>query len=165
MTSKQHGISGLIEVWISMASSSAIQVLQQSADQLDIVDPPRYTTAVLTILIAVALIAIFIFKRRPGVPLSWLQIAIPAAMALVGIVFLASRTWITLSHSSGTLVIAKQFFGKIVSVQTIRLNDIDNAVVESRSGPKHIDLALWGAGPLGNVFRTGRPLRGRQRHQ
>lgn len=136
-----------------MLPSSAIQVIRQSQDQLEIIDPPRYGAAWGTIIIAVVLLWLFMVKRRPSVPISWLAIAIPIIMVVGSIALLGSRTRITLKRSSGILLIEREFFGRSSSGEQIPLTDIRNAIVESRSGPRRkiiVVLRTGGLIPLGS---------------
>lgn len=135
-----------------MIPSSTIAVVGQSADRLEILDPPRYATAVFAVSLAAAYVLVLLFfqrRRGPEIPFSWAHMIVPTAVALIGFGLFTSRTTITLSRSRGNMTVSRQYFGISSMPQSVSLGSIRSATVETRKGySRRIVL----------VMRSGEPI-------
>src|SRR5215472_5904523 len=120
-----------------MIPSSTIAVVEQSADRLEILDPPRYMTGMFAVALAVAYVLALLFfqkRRGPAVLFASGHPAIPAAILLVGLGLLTSWTNVTLSRSLGNMTVRTRYFGIPLAVQSVSLGLIRSATVETRKG-------------------------------
>ena len=142
-----------------MIPSSAFQIVGQTADRLEILDPPRYMTAGFGLAVGLVylIFALLLARRRtPGVMINWAHVTISAVIMLVGLGLLTSRTMITLSKSSDALVLEKQYFGLSFEHLNIPLTIIRSAVVETKQGyTQRIVIILREGEPIPLGYFTG----------
>jgi hypothetical protein len=135
-----------------MLPSSSIAVVGQSADRLEILDPPRYTTAVLAIVLAVVYVLVLLFfQKRRGLesPFPWEHLVAPLVIFLIGTGLLTSFTRITFSRSLGNATIKRRYFGIALAAQYVSLGSVRSATVETRRGySQRIVLVLRSGEPM-----------------
>jgi hypothetical protein len=135
---------------MAILPSSAIQVVTQTSERLEILDPPRYLAGAVAVVVGVGLLWLGLRKRDTAVPIHWPYIVLALAAIFVGLALITGRGYIVLSRSEGTLTIQKQYFGVYSFPVRIRLGDIRSAVVESDSDTGHHKMIL--------VLRSGEPV-------
>lgn len=137
--------------------SSAIHVVTSTPDRLEILDPPRYWTGAIALIIGMGFLWFFTTRKRDAsLTLNWAQIAIAIGMILAGLILITGSGRIVLSRSSNTLIIERQYIGIHLFPVQIRLSDIRNVTVESRSGPRRkIVLILQSGRPISVGTFTG----------
>lgn len=117
-----------------MLPSSAVHVVQDSADQIRVVCPPNYFLGMIWILAAIILLAIL----KLAAPREWKVPLIVAGLCLLpALVVLSSYEVAVLSRTEGTLKM-DQCLVFFHTYQTLPLHSVHQAVVGTNEGNTHM---------------------------
>ncbi|HEV2401146.1 MAG TPA: hypothetical protein VGS27_29705 [Candidatus Sulfotelmatobacter sp.] len=119
-----------------MFPTSAIQVLTKTSEQVEILDPPRYSAGAV-VLLAGAIMLWFGLRSRGNGEAHWPYFVLGVPAVLLGLILFTGRDSISLSRITGTLTIQRSYVGVTFNPVSIPLSNVRNAVVESNGSDQH----------------------------
>jgi hypothetical protein len=138
--------------------SSAIQVINRSASEMMILDPPYYTLGGVFLVLSSALVLwILIVSLRSGFQLRILGFSALFALPpmVLGLVLVTGKTTTVFSRRSDTMIVDHRWLGIFTSRQQYPLTSVRRAVVEGGRG-RTLAVLLEAGSPVVLASRTDR---------